>query len=75
MMATLHRNRLMQGRLSLLPGGEEVLPPTVPAPITLECQILKVLLSCRRISPDAAIATAKSRYAEFGMCLSYRPDA
>jgi hypothetical protein len=55
--------------------GETILPPVMPAPIAMECQILAVKGNYRRIRPNAAKAAMEPHHAIIGARWDCRAEA
>ena len=65
----------LQSCASIRQCGETILPPVMPAPMAMECQILAVKGNHRRIRLDAAKAAMEPHHAIIGARWDYRAEA
>jgi hypothetical protein len=56
----------VQSYVGTLQRGETILPPVMPAPMTMKCQKLAAKGNHRRIRPNAAKAAMKPHHAIIG---------
>ena len=56
----------LQSCASIRQRGETILPPVMPAPMAMECQILAAKGNHRRIRPNAAKAAMEPHHAIIG---------